>query len=145
MSVALRKNGFSPTEYDIDVAKELADEMKQSPVDYFEAKMQRAVKLNEFKYAIVPKTKSAEYDEAIKILKDNGIKVFKYETDEQRTELVAEITKKKKLRFEHGGGIFNEIYSKKLALDYYDPKVRETAKKLKEENQEAIDEASTKD
>ena len=146
ISSALSKNDFSdPYDYK-GTLEQFILEVKNSPVDYFEAKMQRAVKLSEFKYAVVPIKQNENkktYDEAIKILKDNGIKIFKYSTPEERTELVAEITKKKKLRFEHGGGIFNEIYYKKLALDYYDPSVRETAKKLKEENQEAIDEAST--
>lgn len=113
MSSALRRNGFSATEYEVDLAKQFANELKNSPVDYFEAKMQRAVKLSEFKYAVVPKSKDSELDKAISILKENGIKVFKYSTDEERTELVAEITKKKKLRFEDGGNV-------EEAIDFYE-------------------------
>jgi DNA polymerase III sliding clamp (beta) subunit (PCNA family) len=112
LASALRSNGFSPTESNIEDIKELANEIRKSPVDYFEAKMQRAVKLNEFKYAVVPKPTTPVDKEVIDILKENGLKVFKYSTDEQRTELVAEITKKKKVRFEDGGKVENQNLSK---------------------------------
>jgi hypothetical protein len=68
---ALRKNDFkTPSSYQIDLFKDFADELKNSPVDYFEAKYQRAVSLREFKYAVVPKETSKE---VIQILLENGL------------------------------------------------------------------------
>jgi len=97
---ALSKNGFTASSDVQDDIQSLANEMKNSPVDYFEAKLQKGVPLSEFKYAVVPKDVSKE---VVEILKNNDIKISKYFDDEQRSELISEITKKKKLRFETGG------------------------------------------
>jgi|694.fasta_scaffold03184_31 hypothetical protein len=99
---ALRKNDFSsPTSYQIDLFKDFADELKNSPVDYFEAKYQRAVLLSEFKYAVVPKNTSKE---VLQILLDNGITIKKYESKEQRLQIINTISNKdKSIKFEEGG------------------------------------------
>ena len=55
------------------------DKLKNMPAHYFEAKIGRAVKLNEFAGALVPKGK--EYDEAVKILNANGITKIKRYTE----------------------------------------------------------------
>lgn len=59
------------------------DKLKNMPAHYFEGKIGRAVKLNEFAGALVPKGK--EYDEAVKILNANGVtKIKRYaENDSQ--------------------------------------------------------------
>lgn len=88
---ALIRNGFTPDRWDAEVFKEFADKLADSPVDYFEAKMQRGVDLSEFKYAIVPKDTSKD---VMDILKSKGIKVKKYTTNEERSQLVDEIASK---------------------------------------------------
>lgn len=88
---ALSRNDFIPSKYDVEDFKEFADRLKNSPIDYLEAKTQRAVDLSEFKYAVVPESTSKE---TIKTLKDSGIKVKKYGEYEQRTEIIKEIADK---------------------------------------------------
>ena len=99
---ALRKNDFkTPSSYQITLFEDFADELKNSPVDYFEAKYQRAVSLKEFKYAVVPKKTSKE---VIQILIDNGITIKKYENEEQRLQIINTISNKdKSIKFEYGG------------------------------------------
>ncbi|MBV5310392.1 hypothetical protein, partial [Chromatium okenii] len=55
------------------------DKLKNMPAHYFEGKIGRAVKLNEFAGALVPKGK--EYDEAVKILNANGVTKIKRYTE----------------------------------------------------------------
>lgn len=55
------------------------DKLKNMPAHYFEGKIGRAVKLNEFAGALVPKGK--DYDEAVKILNANGITKIKRYTE----------------------------------------------------------------
>ena len=99
---ALRKNDFkTPSSYQITLFEDFADELKNSPVDYFEAKYQRAVSLKEFKYAVVPKKTSKE---VIQILIDNEITIKKYENEEQRLQIINTISNKdKSIKFEYGG------------------------------------------
>jgi hypothetical protein len=104
---SLRKNDFkSPNIFQKETFITFAKKLKDSPVDYFEAKFQRAVKLNEFEYAIVP------YDtekEALDILKSNGLKIKKYKTDEERVELTNSVVfKDKKLTFKDGGNVLED-------------------------------------
>lgn len=104
VATALRKNDFqSPTPSQEYLFKEFADELKKSPVDYFEAKYQRAVSLREFKYAIVPKTTSKE---VIQILNDNGLSVKKYSNDAERLDIINKISNKdKSIMFNDGGNM----------------------------------------
>jgi hypothetical protein len=100
---ALNKNDFVDFEYQIDSFKDFADKLKNSPVDYFEAKMLRSVKLNEFKYAVVPKKVDKE---VVNILKKNGIVVKFYNDyqDDERTEITNKIISRDKLiAFKRGG------------------------------------------
>jgi len=108
---ALSKNDFIDiTDSQIEEFEEYAKKLKNSPVDYFEAKMSRAVKLSEFAYAVVPHD---EDKQAVSILRKDGVKVKKYKTTEERTEIVNEIIQKnKKLRFEDGGIISNPNFEK---------------------------------
>ena len=88
---ALQRNGFTPDRWDVEAFKEFAEKLAGSPIDYFEAKMQRGVDLSEFKYAIVPKDTSKD---VIEILKSKGAKVKKYTDDAERSQLVDEIASK---------------------------------------------------
>lgn len=101
---ALRKNDYkTPNNYQKDLFIKIAEEIKNSPVDYFEAKLQRAVKLNEFDYAIVPFDTDKK---VLEILKSNGIKIKKYKTKEERVnETNSIVFKDKKLTFKEGGMI----------------------------------------
>ena len=101
---ALRKNDYkTPNNYQKDLFIKIAEEIKNSPVDYFEAKLQRAVKLNEFDYAIVPFDTDKK---VLEILKSNGIKIKKYKTIEERVnETNSIVFKDKKLTFKEGGMI----------------------------------------
>jgi hypothetical protein len=99
---SLRKNDFkTPSEYQVDLFKEVADEIKNSPVDYFEGKYQRAVALNEFKYAVVPFDTDKK---TIDILRSNKLIVKKYKTDDERFQIVNNISEKdKSIKFNNGG------------------------------------------
>jgi hypothetical protein len=109
---ALRKNDFkNPSSYQIDLFKDFADELKNSPVDYFEAKYQRAVSLREFKYAVVPKETSKE---VIQVLSENGLIIKKYQSTDERIEIVNNISNKdKSIKFDNGGEIttYTEFYN----------------------------------
>ncbi len=108
---ALRKNDFSsPTSYQIDLFKYFADELKNSPVDYFEAKYQRAVSLSEFKYAVIPFNTDTK---TIDILRSNKLIVKKYKTDEDRFQIVNNISEKdKSIKFDNGGNVNEFIIGK---------------------------------
>jgi len=62
----------------IGLAMLAAEALLNAPVPYFEAKPQRAVSLNEFAGAVVPKNLPAE---ARAILEKNGIEIVEYEGD----------------------------------------------------------------
>jgi hypothetical protein len=76
----------------------VADRLRESGTDYFEAKPQRAVKLNEFSAAVVPKTVRPE---TLDILNRNGINnISKYDgTPEDRRAKVEKIAAKTKALF----------------------------------------------
>ena len=69
---ALARNDFK-TNYGLDEFKAYCKQLKDSPVDYFEVKIGRAVKLSDFKFAIVPQNTPKE---AIEVLKKNGVKII---------------------------------------------------------------------
>ena len=103
-ATALIRNDFKkPSADQIELFVSVADSIKSSPVDYFEAKYQRAVDLGEFTYAIVPKTTGKD---VITILKDKGLVVKRYDNEEDRIRMTNEIVEKdKRLKFRHGGEI----------------------------------------
>lgn len=72
------------------------------PTEYFEAKIQRAVQLNEFEGAILPH--GAEYDKAAEILKRKGIsRIMRYEKNDE-TARSAAIASFDDLMFQKNGG-----------------------------------------
>ena len=73
MNIALQRSGFKRVDAKgISLARQALEALRDATTDYFEAKPQRAVRLNEFKGAVVPKGTSAE---AIALLEENGITV----------------------------------------------------------------------
>jgi hypothetical protein len=113
---ALQKNDFKkPSSYQIGLFEEYAKKLKNSPVDYFEAKIQRAVKLSEFKYAVVPlpNTLFKNIPEAVDILKKNGldVKFYNPKNKDDRMNVVNKIIQNPDLRFDNGGKVTVDQYT----------------------------------
>lgn len=113
---ALIRNDFKkPTSSQVEIFKNFANKLKQTPVDYFEVKIGRAVKLSEFKYAVVP---SNLENQVINVLKKNGLKVVKYNSRDSESRMNAVnsiLNKDKNITFENGGeiknqGLFSQIW-----------------------------------
>lgn len=105
---ALSKNGFIIRfESELDDFKSYAEKLKKSPVDYFEAKLLRAVKLSEFKYAVVPDNLEKEI---VEILEMNNLPVlyYKAEDNKDRAEKVMQAATEGDLIFKRGGLITEE-------------------------------------
>ena len=98
---ALYANGFKGFDEDVvEQAREAILAMRSAVTDYFEAKPQRAVMLNEFVGAVVPQNASAE---TVEILERNGLRVERY-TQENRQQAVANLARA--LDAESGGVLF---------------------------------------
>jgi len=100
-----------PTEI-INNVHEAAMSVRNSPTEYFEVKLKKSVRLNEFVGAIVPE----EFKEAIDILKKHGMKnieTYKYDEKDRekriknRIKALNEIVNKMKddVTFEEGGSV----------------------------------------
>lgn len=88
MQTILSDYGFSDVSIEtVEAAVELANLFSFLPQDYFEAKPDRVMQLNEFVAAIVP----LGMDESQrKILEDNGLQIFEYEEgDGGRTQAIS--------------------------------------------------------
>lgn len=73
---ALVRAGFKQVDQTtVDLASESIKALRNASTDYFEAKPQRAVKLSEFRAAVVPKGVSQEVKD---VLTKNGIEVVEY-------------------------------------------------------------------
>lgn len=99
LSAALKEYGFLDVPSDIlrDVFAYL-DKLRHFPTEYFEAKIPRAVALNEFKAAVVP----SNVDPAVlKLLEDAGLKVSKYRKgkEDHRRSQVAKLSREQGLQF----------------------------------------------
>jgi len=76
--------------------KRFATSLKNAPTEYFEAKPQRAVGLNEFKAAIVPESVSQDVVDA---LRNSGLYVEKYTDNANRIATVERVSADQGLRF----------------------------------------------
>jgi hypothetical protein len=76
--------------------KNFALSLKDAPTEYFEAKPQRAVGLNEFKAAIVPESTSQDVVDA---LRNSGLYVEKYTDNANRIATVERVSGDQGLRF----------------------------------------------
>ena len=74
------------SDYVVDDLIELVNDIRNMPVDYFEAKPQRAVGFNEVATAIIPDNSS---DELKAKLNDNGIKFVEYDDGNEESRLKA--------------------------------------------------------
>ena len=77
-------------------AIDFLNSLKNVPTEYFEVKPQRAVGLNEIQSAIVPKNTSKEL---IDKLKENNIPITYYDTEQERSKLIANEAENKNIRF----------------------------------------------
>ena len=76
LKLALQSKGFKGVSSEvIELARQSINAIRSTATDYFEAKPQRAVKLNEFRGAVVPKGTSQE---VLDVLEKNGISVIEY-------------------------------------------------------------------
>lgn len=100
----LRRHGW-PNLSDAKVQKiaNLAADLLAMPTQYFEAKPQRIVQLQEFTTAVVPSDTSSE---ALDVLQKHGIEVVKYDSkkDGERAKAVAEAANASGLLFQADGG-----------------------------------------
>lgn len=75
-SIVLESHGFKNVPDDLlRRFRVFAEELRGLPTEYFEAKPTRAVRLEEFKAAVVPETARPE---AVELLKKKGLKVYTY-------------------------------------------------------------------
>jgi len=71
------------TDEDVQNVADFLNMLKDMPTEYFESKIQRAVMLDEFKTALVPK--GIEYAQSVEILQSHGIEVKRYEKGNQES------------------------------------------------------------
>ena len=97
---------------------DFVQELKDMPTEYFEAKPQRAVSLEEFQGAIIPEDASPE---VLNVLKRRGInRIQKYKTPEQRKEAFKAF---EDLMYSAGGaGVLSGLYEPDALQD--DEKMR---------------------
>lgn len=104
LNAALKEYGFLDVPSDIlrDTYAYL-DKLRHFPTEYFEAKIPRAVALNEFKAAVVPSNIDPE---VLKLLEDAGLTVRKYRKgkEEDRRRQVAKLSQEQGLQFSKSGG-----------------------------------------
>ncbi|MDV7394397.1 LPD23 domain-containing protein, partial [Arthrospira platensis SPKY1] len=97
----------------IDLARQAIEGIRNTATNYFEAKPQRAVKLNEFKGAVVPKGIAAE---SLAILEKNGITVEFYgKTEGAREKAIEKLAKR--LDRQSGDVLFSFAGEKSLTHD----------------------------
>ena len=104
---ALTRNGFKGVNArTVSLAKQALDSVKQAKVDYFEAKPQRGVKLNEFMGAVIPAKTSPE---ARAILEKNGLHIAEYDgTPEGRAKALDSLSSD--LEQQRPGVLFQPAY-----------------------------------
>lgn len=86
MRRALARNGYQDVDdMWIEDAVAFADELRNAPTEYFEAKIERGVSLKEFRGAVIPKKTSKNVRA---ILEANGIPYVEYENNEDRAAVV---------------------------------------------------------
>lgn len=83
---ALRARGFSPSDSDVESVVDLVRRVKQAPVEYMEAKPQRAVTLDEFGGALV---RSDTPDDVVEMLRRQGLQVETYNPADEGDRLRA--------------------------------------------------------
>ena len=87
----------------IAASKNAVKSLRDTPVDYFEAKPQRAVGLNEFHGAVIPHDISQSVKD---VLDRNGVKTFEYQSGDKESRRAAIEQASKSLDEELGGVLF---------------------------------------
>lgn len=80
LTSALREYGFKTD--NIQPIQEYLSELRSQPTEYFEAKIQRGVGLNEFSVAVVPSDIKPDIKH---ILTKNGLKIYQYEKNNEQS------------------------------------------------------------
>jgi hypothetical protein len=106
MKAAMKKNGYgeaTKTNLHAETLMEFAEYIQNMPTEYFEAKPERAVDLNEFAAAVVPSTVN---DATRQILVSKGLDIVEYDGSKpgDRTEKIKNY-KPKKVLFSKGKAI----------------------------------------
>lgn len=136
---ALVRNGFrDPDSSVVVMANELVWSIRQVPVDYFEAKPQRAVMLKEFAGAVVREGSPAE---VYQLLEANGIAVREYSDAETRRAAIAELSRE--LDRKEGGGLLFQPNRRKKG-DKRKPLTPEELQKRVNRSQAAMAAAQTR-
>lgn len=91
------RDAFEMTTESKQIIADLIEYLTSMPTTYFEAKAQRAVGFEEFNTAVVPKGMRAD---AVKVLKDAGLKIKRYDNDIEGKTRNDIITKQEKLLFQ---------------------------------------------
>jgi hypothetical protein len=92
---AMRSVGFKNVPSDvINLARQGIVSIREAATDYFEAKPQRAVKLNEFNGAVVPNGTNQEVIDALKASGITDIRTYKRGDEEGRKKSIALLAKK---------------------------------------------------
>jgi len=107
---AYRKNGFNVTAADAELvasARDAAQALSSTPVDYLEAKPQRVVHFNEFAGAVIPQDASQAVREA---LAQHGVPVMEYSGEEDRGAVTTAFARQ--LHGEHGDVLFQKNQQK---------------------------------
>lgn len=86
VKAALQKAGLTVSDETAAFGADILTDVRNSLSDYFEAKPQRGVKLNEFAGAVVPRGTS---EEAVKALEDAGLEVRFYDEGNRQAEIGA--------------------------------------------------------
>jgi hypothetical protein len=97
----------------VKAVRDFATKLAAAPTEYFEAKPQRAVTLNEFRAAVVPASTSPEVVDA---LKQAGLAVETYTDNADRVATVERLSSEKDL-----------LFSPKVSLDQPSDKVMDTS------------------
>lgn len=89
---------FDMNEDSEQIIADILDYLKNMPTEYFETKIQRAVSFDEFQAAVVP---TGTNPETLRILKDAGLKIYKYNPDKiSRADKVKQVAEKEKVLFQ---------------------------------------------
>jgi hypothetical protein len=92
---------------DMDRIKAFLDTIRNMPTEYFEAKIQRAVSLNEFSGAVVP---VGTDDKAIRVLERNNIPYVKYDPKKEgdRARVIKEFSENNNVLFQSNLGFYSK-------------------------------------
>jgi hypothetical protein len=136
LAAALTSRGFPrPSDDVLDAGLGVARGLSSAPTEYFEAKPQRAVKLTEFKGAVVPENTPQDVKD---ILVRAGLDVRTYRDEQgERGRVVSEMTEERGLRFSRTPSPAEERVYQRLKEN-----ARRKAQEAREAAQRVLDEVA---